>query len=58
MDNNDIKQILQYLDDRYIDFNIIYNEIYKYCIDIKTLLEINILTILNKTMWHLERCVF
>ena len=53
MDNNDINQMLQHLDATYIDFNIVYNEIYKYCIDIKTLVEINILTILNKTMWHL-----
>ena len=54
MDNdNNIYQMIKHLNKTYIDFNIIYNDIYKYCIDIKTLLEINILTILNKTMWHL-----
>ena len=55
MDNidNHIYQMIEHLNKTYIDFNIIYNDIYKYCIDIKTLLEINILTILNKTMWHL-----
>ena len=52
MDDN-IHQMIQHLDNIYNNYSILQSDIYKYCIDIKTLLEINILTILNKTIWHL-----
>lgn len=52
MDNN-IYQSIEDIDKMYNNYSISVLDIYKYCIDIKTLFEINILTILNKTIWHL-----
>lgn len=52
MDNN-IYQSMEDIDKMYNNYSISVLDIYEYCIDIKTLFEINILTILNKTIWHL-----
>ena len=52
MDNN-IYQSIEDIDKMYNNYSISVLDIYEYCIDIKTLFEINILIILNKTIWHL-----
>ena len=52
MDNN-IYQSIEEIDKMYDNYSISELDIYKYCIDIKTLFEINMLTILNKTVCHL-----
>jgi len=51
--NTNIYQSMEDRDKMYDNYSISELDIYKYCIDIKTLFEINILIILNKTIWHL-----
>ena len=51
--NTNIYQSMEDRDKMYDNYSISELDIYKYCIDIKTLVEINMLSILNKTVCHL-----